>query len=152
MKQSLVELVDVILQKLREHPEQPPTERGLRTWLIRQGYKKGDIDAALKLVKPRMLSDAPHVEERPRSLRMFSALEDLKLAPEARNALVRLAVYELLEPFELEMILDRLYTFEGEVGLAELDYLLAWVVLPNRDVEFQQTLYNVLENKDDTLH
>ena len=152
MKQSLVELVDVILQKLQEHPEKPPTERGLRSWLTRQGYKKGDIDAALKLVKPRIFCETPHLEQRPRSLRMFSAFEDLKLAPEARNALVRLAVYELLEPFELEMILDRLYTFEGEVGLAELDYLLAWVVLPNRDVEFQQTLYNVLENKGDTLH
>jgi uncharacterized protein Smg (DUF494 family) len=152
MKQSLVELVDVILQKLQEHPEKPPTERGLRSWLVRQGYNKGDIEAALKLVKPRILTGTPNLEQRPRSIRMFSALEDLKLAPEARNALVRLSVYELLESFELEMILDRLYTFEGEVGLAELDYLLAWVVLPNRDVEFQQTLYNVLENKEDTLH
>ena len=152
MKPSLVELVDVILQKLQEHAEKPPTERGLRSWLAHQGYKKGDIDAALKLVKPRIAHAAPPQEARPRMLRQFSAFEDLKLAPEARNALVRLAVYELLDPYELEMMLDRLYTFEGEVGLAELDYLLGWVVLPNRDVEFQQTVYNVLEGKEDTLH
>jgi hypothetical protein len=42
--------------------------------------------------------------------------------------------------------------FEGEVGLEELDYLLSWLVCGGRDVEFQQTVANVLEGRGDTFH
>ena len=52
MKQSLTKLVDVILQKLAEHPEGSAPEPGLRTWLLREGYTKPDIDAAFKMVEP----------------------------------------------------------------------------------------------------
>jgi hypothetical protein len=50
------------------------------------------------------------------------------------------------------MVLDYLNHYEGEVGLEELDYLLSWMVCSNRDVEFQQTFYNVFEGKGDTVH
>lgn len=152
MKQTLVELVDVILQKLGERPNALPSESGIRTWLAREGYAKRDIDAALKLVRPRF-SSLPHVLERgPGSVRQLSAFEEFKLSAEARDALVRLELYELLDPVERELILERLDQFEGEVGLEELDYLVSWVACANRDVEYQRTVYNVLEDKGETLH
>ena len=152
MKQSLLKLVDVILRKIDEHPEAPHTEGVIRTWLQRQGYNKRDIEAAMKLVRPRFVASSQVVNYRPGSVRLLSIYEEYKLSPEARDALARLERYGLLDIFEREIILGRLGQFEGELGLDELDYLLSSVVYGTRDVESQQTLYNILEGTGDTLH
>jgi uncharacterized protein Smg (DUF494 family) len=151
MKHSLTKLVDVILRRIQENPGALPSEKGLRRWLAGQGYDKREIDAAMKLVVPRF-TGAPANEQPHMTVRMLSAYEEYKLSIEARNALVRLEVYGLLSPYEREMVLDYLNHYEGEVGLEELDYLLSWMVCSNRDVEFQQTFYNVFEGKGDTVH
>lgn len=152
MKQSLVKLVDVILRRIEEHPGTQVSESGIRSWLAGQGYNKRDIDAALKLVRPCMAGELRVQAHSPTTGRMFSAIEEYKLTTEARDALVRLELYDLISHQEREMILDRLNHFEGEVGLGELDYLLSWVVCGGRDVESQQTIFNVLEGQGDTLH
>lgn len=154
MKHSVTEIVDVILRRLEEHPEALPTETGLRSWLSRQGFNKREIDAAMKLVKPGFAVAArrqaqPQMQN---SVRLLSILEEYKLTPEARNALTRIELYGLIDPYDREMILDYLNHFEGEVGMDELDYLLSWMVCSGRDVAFQQTLFDVFEGKKDTLH
>ncbi len=151
MKQSLTKLVDVILQKLAQHPQDGSVEPGIRKWLLREGYAKPDIDAALKMVAPAIGS----VRDRksgPATLRQLSDYESYRLSPEARNALVRLELYELIDPHEREMLLERLDQFEGLVGLHDLDFLLHWLVCPTRDVEHQQTIFNVLDGRRDTVH
>ena len=152
MKHTLHEIVDVILERLQERADALPSETGIRTWLTGQGYAKRDIEAAMKMVRPRFVS-APHViEQGPGTVRKLTPYEDLKLTVEARDALARLDLYKLLSPAEREAILDRLDHFEGEVGLSELDYLVTSVAGASRDVEHQQTLYNVMEGKGETLH
>lgn len=152
MKQSLLKLLDVIIREMNEHPDVQHSETGMRSWLQRQGFNKRDIDAAMKLVRPRF-SERPQIENyRPGSMRTLSIYEDFKLAPEARDAIARLERYGLLDAYEREMILDRLGTFEGQVGLDELDYLLSSVVYGGRDVESQQTIYGVLEGPGESLH
>ncbi len=152
MKQSLLKLVDVILRKMDEHPDAPQSETVIRSWLRRQGYNKRDIDAAIRMVGPRFQA-RPRIEEyRVRAVRTLAVYEEFKLSDEARDALFRLDRYGLLDPFEREMIFDRLGHFEGVVGLDELDYLLASVVYGGRDVESQQTMFNVLEGPGETLH
>jgi len=154
MKHSVTDIVDVILRRLQEHPEALPSEKGLRSWLSRQGYNKREIDAAIKLVKPGFPS-VPHPitpTQTQSSVRLLSILEEYKLTPEARNALARLEIYGLLDPYDREMILDYLNHLDGEVGLDELDYLLSWMVCSGRDVAYQQTLFDVFEGKKDTQH
>ena len=152
MKQSLLELVDVILRKIQDRSGDSPSEKGMRTWLVREGYTKGDIDAAMKLVGPRF-SVAPPVHERgPGQVRQLSPYEAYKLTPEARDALARLELYDVIDVSEREYILERLDQFEGAVGLSELDYLVSWIVCGNRDVESQQTIYNVMEGNTETRH
>ena len=146
MKTTLIELADVIIQRIEERPNAVPTEKGLRNWLSRLGYNKRDIDAVLKMVQPRFDALRHAGLQGPGSVRHLSLYEEYKLAPEAREALARLEMYNLVDPFERELILDRLNQFEGEVGLEELDYLLSWLLYSMRDVESQQTLYNVFEN------
>jgi uncharacterized protein Smg (DUF494 family) len=151
MKQSLAKIVDVILQCLEDHSEAPPSEHGLRKWLARQGYKKGDIDAALQMVGTRFV--APPIAQRsPGAVRQLSSYEAYKLSSEARNALVRLELYELIEPHERELLLDRLGQFEGEVSMDDLDYLVSWVMCTTRDFESQQTVYGVFEGTRNSLH
>ncbi len=152
MKQTVTELVDVILHILQEHSEGPVSESTVRSWLADQGYKKGDIDAAMKLVQPRFVSPVEVVDRQPGATRSFSLYEEYKLDAEARDALARLELYGLIGPHERELILEHLGHFEGEVGIEELDYLLSWLVCSGRDVEFQQTVANVLEGKGDMLH
>ncbi len=152
MKQSVADLVNVILRRLQDRREAQPSESGLRRWLAGQGYAKRDIDAAITLVRPRMRS-MTHVEDvRPGAIRHLSPYERLRLSSDARNALARLDLYGLIDPSEREMILDRLDQFEGEVGMSELEYLVSWIVCSNRDTESQNTIYSVLEAKNTTLH
>lgn len=152
MKHSLFEIVDVLVQRIQEHPEAAPSEKGIRTWLARQGYSKREIEAALKLVRPRVRAVAPEFLDGPSTVRMPSVFEEFKLSKEARNAFSRMELYGLLEPHEREMVLDYLNHFEGEVGIQELDYLLSWLICGSRDVGFQQTLYHAFEGKTETLH
>lgn len=150
MKQSLSQLVNVILEKLAEQPG-ASSESGLRTWLLRQGYAQRDIDAALKMVGRRPGSGMPQ-GIRPAGMRHLSAYESMRLSPEAKAALARLEFYDLIEPAEREALLERLDQIEGPVGLSDLEYLLSWVVCPTRDVETQQTIYAVLDGKGGRVH
>lgn len=152
MKHSLIELVDVIIRRMQEHPEAAPSEKGLRSWLARQGYNKREIDAAMKLARPRFSAKPRTVAPTQSSVRLLSVYEEYKLTPEARDTLVRLELYGMLDAYERETILDYLDHFDGEVGMEELDYLVSWMVCSGRDVGFQQTLFNVVEGKEDTRH
>ncbi len=153
MKESLVELVDVILKHIQEQPDRARSESGIRTWLAGQGYKKRDIDAALKLVGARMV---PRYEvaqySQPGPVRALVEIEFHKMNAEARDALVRLEYYGLISPQERETILDQVIQFDGRVGLDELDFLLSWLVCGYRDFESQQTIYSVMEGQTDTFH
>ena len=88
----------------------------------------------------------------PGQVRLLSPYEAYKLTPEARDALARLELYDVIDVSEREYILERLDQFEGTVGLSELDYLVSWIVCGNRDVESQQTIYNVMEGNTETRH
>jgi uncharacterized protein Smg (DUF494 family) len=145
MKQTLMKLVDAILQRMDEHPDAPVSETGIRRWLTQQGYKKSDIDDALRLLRPRV-AQGPTVEQRPASYRVLTEYERAKLRPEARDALARLQRFDLIDTYEREMVLDRLSHFDSLVGLDELDYLLQWVVSSTRDYENQRILFDTLEN------
>ncbi len=151
MKQSLTKLVDVILRKLAQHPEGGSVEPGLRKWLLREGYAKHDIDAALKMVGPAIGSVRGR-KSGPATIRQLSDYESYRLSPEARDALVRLELYELIDSHEREMLLERLDQFDGVVGLHDLDFLLHWLICPTRDVEHQQTIFNVLDGHRGTVH
>jgi len=152
MKQTLVKLVDAILKRMEDHPESARTEKGIRAWLVREGYSKRDIDAALRLVRPHFETARSTEVAGFGTIRALSLDEEQRLTREARDALVRLELYGLINPFERELILERLNHFEGEVGMAELDFLLSWAVCSTRDVESQQTIYNVLEGDGQTFH
>lgn len=152
MKQQVVELVHVILQHLEQRDGAPLSKHGMRTWLVRQGYSKKDIEAALGMVWPRLGGGDLAVRPRKAVFRQFSPYERYKLSLEARDALTRLDIYELIDPYEMELLLERLGQLEGEVGLDELDYLLSWILCSTRDVESQQTLFRVFEGDNGTLH
>jgi len=151
IKPSISELVGVILQRLEEYPDAPPTETKMRSWLVGQGYSKHDIDAAIRLIAPRFTGSEP-VHRQLGVIRHLSAYESYKLTPAARDALARLELYELIEPQEREVILERLGQFEGEVSVDDLEYLISWIICTSRDVETQQTIYAVFENSQDVLH
>lgn len=152
MKQHLAELVDVILRHIEGQPERPPTQKVMRSWLLRQGYKKRDIDAAIAAVWPHITGVSRSLDRTPGAVRHLSNYEFCKLSPEARDALARLELYDLIDPYERELLLDRLSQYEGEVTLDDLDYLLSWVMCTTRDVESQQTVYNVFEGRREARH
>lgn len=152
MKQALSELISVILQRLEEHPEAAPSESGMRKWLAGQGYNKRDIDAAMRLVGAELSTERSEGRRTTGTVRHLSAIETHKLSREARDALARLEIYELIEPFEREMILERVVQTEGIVTLDELEYLLSWILMGTRDVESQQTIFQVFEGGTGTLH
>lgn len=152
MNERITDLVDVIMREMQEHPDGSRSEKALRSWLVRQGYKKREIDAAMALVAPRVAGAKSSITHQPGSMRAYSLHEEYKLTLEARDALTRLELYGLITPSDRELILEHLGHFDSEVGLDELDYLLSWLVCGGRDVEFQQTLANVLDGRGDAVH
>ena len=152
MKQALTELIDVILQRLEEHPDAPPTEHGIRSWLTGQGYNKRDIDAAIRLVGAQFHEPVARENRALGVVRQLSTIEAHKLSIEARDALARLELYELIDPYERELILERVAQMEGTVSLEDLEYLLSWFLVGTRDVESQQTLFQVFAGRGGTLH
>lgn len=151
MKQSLAKLVEVIVEKLAERPEWRASDPGIRSWLLRQGYSKRDIDAALKMVGPGGQRPLP-LRAGPGQVRHLSEYEAYRLSPEARSALLRLELYELIDPFEREMLLERIDQFEGEVTLTDIEYLVNWLICPSRDVENQKTILQALSGVGYTKH
>lgn len=149
MKTSLTELITVIRQRLQARPEAKLNDPGLRRWLSRKGYSTGDIEAALNLLQLR--GGAPE-QRRPGAVRQLAYHESLKLSPEVREALARLDLYEMLDPFTRELVIERLSQFEGEVSMEDLDYTLSWAFAPSRDVESIQTLYTVFDGSSETVH
>lgn len=147
-----MKLVDVVIQKLQELPEGSFSESRIRNWLSKKGYSRRDIDAAIQAVRPRYAFAHDIVHAVPGSPRQLSRYEAFKLTLEARNTLARLDLYELIDPSEREMILERLDQFEGQVGMDELEYLVSWIVCSTRDTEHQQTIFSVLDGKNRTLH
>ncbi len=152
MKQSVVKAVNAILRQIEETPDVLCTEGNMRSWLATQGYNKRDIDAAMKLVAPRFAMSAPVEDSRPRGLRQFALYEHARLSPEARSALTRLELHDLLDPMEREMIIERLLQYDGEVDMDALDYLLSSVFGTMRNVEAQNAMYNTFEGFGPTLH
>ena len=152
MKQALTELIDVILQRLEEHHDAPPTEHGMRSWLAGQGYNKRDIDAAIRLIGAQFHEPVVQEDRARGAMRHLSSIEAYKLTDEARDAIARLELYELLDPYERELILERVAQMEGMVSLEDLEYLLSWFLVGTRDVESQQTLFQVFEGRSGTLH
>jgi uncharacterized protein Smg (DUF494 family) len=149
MKAPITEIITVILQRLEQRPESKLSDPGLRRWLTRKGYSLGDIETAIHMMQPR--SDVPE-RRMPGAVRQFAPHEMLKLSPEVRDTFARLDLYEMLDPFTRELIIDRLSQFEGEVGMEELDYALSWAFAPARDVETIQTLYTIFDGASETVH
>ena len=149
MSQRLTELVDAIVRMLADHPDSRVSESTVRSWLKGQGYAKRDIDAAMKLARPQLTRKH---NEAVCTTRPLSLYEQHKLAPTTRDALARLEGCGLITPDERELVLEHLCHMDGPVGIEELDYLLNWLICSTRDVEYRQTLANVLDNHGGGLH
>lgn len=149
MKTSISELISVIKQRLQAQPESKLTDPGLRRWLARKGYSKVDIDAALRVI--HAFGNTPQ-RRLPGAVRQLSTQEAIKMSHQVRETLARLDLYEMLDPYTREMVIERLSQMEGEVGMDELDYALSWAYAPARDVESIQTLYNIFDGASETVH
>ena len=149
MKEMVAELVHVILQRSQETGLSPVADKSIRTWLASKGYKKNDIEAAMKVVSQQK-QRRPLAARNP--MRQLSPWEAAKMTPEARAALARLDQYEMLSGFEREMLLERVSQMEGEVTMDDLDYLLSWLLCSVRDFETQSTLFQVFEGTKKVLN
>ena len=53
MKSSLLEVIDMVLQRIEDSAQTAENESSIRVWLAGQGYSRRDIDAAMRIVFPR---------------------------------------------------------------------------------------------------
>ena len=53
MKSSLLEVIDMVLERLEGAVQTAENESSIRVWLAGQGYSRRDIDAAMRIVFPR---------------------------------------------------------------------------------------------------
>ena len=53
MKSSLLEVIDMVLERLEGAVQTAENESSIRVWLAGQGYSRRDIDAAMRIVFPQ---------------------------------------------------------------------------------------------------
>jgi len=151
MKTSLAELVNVILEQMNCVEEKPFTEKAMRSRLIKEGYKRSDIDSAFKLINTH-LSEKPVLSETAPPIRHLVYYESNKMQMDVRNAMTRLELMGMIEPLEREMLLERFIHSEGLADMESLDYALSYIIGTGRNVEFQQAMLSIFEGFPPTLH
>ncbi|HDP34589.1 MAG TPA: DUF494 family protein [Candidatus Hydrogenedentes bacterium] len=151
MKISVAELVNVILEQMDDTTGKAPTEKAMRSRLIKQGYKRRDIDSAFKLINTH-LAERPVLQEAMPSLRHLAFFESAKVQSDVLQAMTRLELMGLLEPYEREMLLERFIHSEGQADMEALDFALSYVIGTGRNAEAQQVMLNVFEGFSPTVH
>ena len=152
MKTSVVKAVHAVLRQMEETPGALATESKVRSWLARQGFNKRDIEAAIKLMSTRLAGSLSVESSGPRAIRQFAPFEYARLSADARSALMRLEMNDLIDPMEREMIIERLLHHEGDMDMEALDYLLSAVFGAMRNVEAQNAMFSTLEGFGPTVH
>ena len=123
----------------------------MRSLLQLQGHNHNDIDFAIKIVND-YLSMKPTYSEKILSLRQLAFFESTKISEEVLQTITRLELFDLLEPFEREMLLERFLHSEGQADMEALDYALSFIVGTMRNAEVQQTMMTVFEGYEPTYH
>ena len=120
---------------------------------LQAGYASQEIDEVLDVL---FASRDGVRETRPlwneAIIRSLSDIEQAKLSDEARSVLRRVELYGLLTPEELEIVLEQALRSDGVVSREEMEYILASTIYGSRDVEAQQTLFNVMEGNTFLYH
>jgi len=129
----IMEIVGFLLRKIMESPETATRRSRIIKGLERKGYDRGEIDAAIELVLavPEIIGSIDSRIGRTElpANRIFSEIEQHKLGVTVRGRLLQYRALGLLTELELEEILIRLLSIEGqEVGLADLHQALRIVV------------------------
>ncbi len=151
MKVTVAKLVSVILEKLEATGDKPPTEKAMRVYLMRQGYKRTDIDTALEFINTN-LTDAPVYSDQMPAMRQLAFYETTKVGREVHHTMARLELLGLLNPMEREMLLERFIHSEGQADMESLDFALAYMVGTTRNAETQQALLSAFEGYGPTVH
>jgi uncharacterized protein Smg (DUF494 family) len=151
MKTSVAELVNAILEQMDAANDKPPTEKTVRSRLIKKGYNRRDIDSAFKLINTH-LTEKPVMNEVMPSIRHLAFFESTKIQPDVHQAMTRLELMGLLEPYEREMLLERFIHSEGQADMEALDFALSYIIGTGRNAEFQQAMLSIFEGFSPTLH
>ena len=151
MKISVAELVSVILEEMNGTSGKPFTEKAVRSHLIKQGYKRQDIDSAFKVIHTH-LSEKPVMHETMPSLRHLAFFESNKIHTDVHHAMTRLELMGLLEPYEREMLLERFIHAEGQADMEALDFALCYIIGAGRNAEAQQAMFSIFEGFSPTMH
>ena len=151
MKVSIAELVNVILERMATTRGKVPTEKAMRTFLLRQGYNRNDIDSAIEIINTH-LAQKPVYSTLTPPLRQLAFYETTKVSMEVHQAMTRLELLGLLDSFEREVLLERFIHSEGQADMESLDFALSYVIGTARNAEAQQTMLTVFEGFSPTLH
>ena len=152
MKQAIYEIIDAIIEQVSHQPKGPGMESHLRNWLVDKGFNLSDVNTALLYMRPHLQKVNANHRYAPGLVRHLSAYESHKISDEAQAALARLEMYELIDPLERELLIERLLQMDSDTSIEELDILLAWILYATRDVESQQTIYNVIMQNVDGIN
>ncbi|MFA7693861.1 MAG: DUF494 family protein [Candidatus Hydrogenedentes bacterium] len=151
MKNNPNKLVRILLEHVDSVGDKPLSEETMRSLLQLQGHNHNDIDFAIKIVND-YLSMKPTYSEKILSLRQLAFFESTKISEEVLQTITRLELFDLLEPFEREMLLERFLHSEGQADMEALDYALSFIVGTMRNAEVQQTMMTVFEGYEPTYH
>lgn len=151
MKVSVAKLVTVILERMAATHGKMPTEKAMRSFLLRQGYNRKDIDSAIEIINTHFSQKPSYTAQSP-PVRQLAFYESTKITMEVHQAMTRLELMGLLDPYEREVLLERFIHSDGQADMEALDFALSYVVGTGRNAETQQTMLTVLEGYSPTIH
>lgn len=151
MKLSVAKLVNEILEHLVSATGKAPSEKAMRTFLLRRGYNRRDIESAIEFINAHLV-ERPVYSRQSLSVRHLAFYESTKITQDAYQAMTRLELMGLLDPMEREVLLERFIHSEGQADMEALDFALSYFIGTARNAETQQTMISVFEGYSPTLH
>jgi len=158
MQHRLGKLLESIMKEIADSADVSVHNDQIRQRLAKRGYKKTDIEAALRMVhavSAPAVTDRDPAErkrtatERSRPVyRVLSPWERTKLTRDGHQELLRLDRTGLLQPDERESVLDRVMEVEGTVDGHEIRALVAWTILPSRHISRHRILLDLIDDSD----
>jgi len=158
MQHRLGKLLESIIEEIADSADVSVHNDQIRQRLADKGYKKTEIEAALRMVhavSAPVAADPDSAERKraaagkPRSVyRVLSPWERAKLTADAHEELLRLDRTGLLLPEEREAVIDRAMDVEGRVDGQEIRALVAWTILPSRDINRHRILLELIDDSD----
>jgi len=157
MKESVLDILIHLFENFLDAEDEPePSRDALKLELEQAGYPEREIDRALAWLEG--LADervGSLTDTAPRSMRVFSGHEVVRLDTSVRGYLLHLEHIGILSAAQREVVIDRLLALEtDDIDIEQVKWVVLMVLFsqPGQELAYERMEDLVFEERPDAMH